>query len=107
MAENDRRSYRDPRWPNEEAPSAQADDPLAELARLIGQRVPMDRVGRDRRPALPERADDRRNETDPSGDYGAPDEAFREPARQRRDEQYSASDDAQYEQDLDSDHRAG
>jgi sporulation related protein len=106
MAENDQRSYRDPRRRNaEEAPGAQADDPLAELARLIGQRVPMDRVGRDRRSAPPERADDRRSETGRSGGYGEPDEAFREPAR--RDEQYSASDDAQYEQDLDPDYRAG
>lgn len=108
MAENDQRSYRDPRRRNaEEAPGAQADDPLAELARLIGQRVSTDRVGRDRRSAAPERADDRRSETDRSGGYGAPDEAFREPARQLRDEQYSASDDAQYEQDLDQDYRAG
>jgi hypothetical protein len=38
MAENDQRSYRDPpRWRSaEETPRPQADDPLAELGRLIG-----------------------------------------------------------------------
>jgi sporulation related protein len=107
MAENDQRSYRDPRRRNaEEASRAQADDPLAELARLIGQRVPMDRVGRDRLPTPPERVDDRRGETDRSGAHGAPDEAFREPAREPRDDRYSASDDPHYEQDLDPDYRA-
>jgi len=106
MAENDQRSYRDPRWRNaEEAPRAEADDPLAELARLIGQSAPMNRSGRDRKPAEPERADDRHG--DRSGSYAAPEEVFREPAPQPRDERYSPSDDAHYEQDLDPDYRAG
>jgi SPOR domain len=106
MAENDQRSYRDPRWRNAEEARAQADDPLAELARLIGQRAPMDRSGRDRRPTEPERAEDRRSDTDRSANHGVPDEEFREPPRQPRDDRYSASDDAQYEQDLDPDYRA-
>src|SRR5262249_26649273 len=107
MAENDRRSYRDPRWRNaEETPRAQADDPLAELARLIGPGVPTNRPGHDRRLADPERADDRHGESDRSGDHAAPDEGFREPPRQVRDERYSLSDDAHYEQDRDPDYRA-
>ena len=56
MAENDQRSYRDPqRWRSEqEAPRAEADDPLAELARLIGQSVPTNKSVRDRKPTTPE-----------------------------------------------------
>src|SRR5262249_25315446 len=68
MAENDQRSYRDPpSWRSaEETPRAQADDPLAELARLIGQSVPTNKLGRDRKPAAPEIADDRRSEAGPA-----------------------------------------
>ena len=64
MAENDQRSYRDPlrRRGAEEEPRAPADDPLAQLARLIGQSVPMNKLSRDRRPAAPQSADDRRGE---------------------------------------------
>jgi len=106
MADNEQRSYRDPRWRNaEEAPRAQADDPLAELARLIGQSVSTNRSGRDRRPAEP--ADERRSQTDRAASYPAPDDVFRGPSPQPHDEGYSASDDARYEPDLDPDDRAG
>ena len=46
MAENDQRSYRDPRrWRStEEEPRSSIDDPLAQLARLIGQSVPMNKL---------------------------------------------------------------
>jgi hypothetical protein len=107
MAENDQRSYRDPRWRSaNEAPRTQADDPLAELARLIGQGVPTNRPGRDRRLPEPERADDRDDGTDHGG-YAVPDEGSREPPRQPRYDRYSASDDAHYERDLDPDYGAG
>jgi sporulation related protein len=107
MAENERRSYRDPRWRNAEQTSrAEADDPLAELARLIGQGA-TNRPGRDRRLAEPEHADDRDGESGRSDDHAAPDERFRESPRQVRDERYSPSDDAHYEQDPDPDYRAG
>jgi sporulation related protein len=104
MAENDQRSYRDPsRWRGaEEAPRAQADDPLAELARLIGQSVPMDRLGRDRRPAatVPH---DRRDEPERPASYPAPDDVLREAG----DERYSALEDGHYQQDIDRDYPAG
>jgi sporulation related protein len=104
MAENDQRSYRDPsRWRGaEEAPRAQADDPLAELARFIGQSVPMDRLGRDRRPAatVPH---DRRDEAERPTSYPAPDHVLREPD----DERYSAAEDGHYQQDVGRDYRAG
>jgi SPOR domain len=106
MAENNQRSYRDQRWRNaEEAPHAQADDPLAELARLIGQRVPMNRSGRDRRPPDADGADDR--DGGRSAGYPAGEEGFREPLRQSRDARYSPADDAHDERDLDRDYRAG
>ena len=82
MAESDRRSYRDSAvGRSSETPRAQADDPLAELARLIGQSVPMDRAaGQDRRSTA--RAAD-----------AAQDEVVGEP----RDDYYSAPDESRYE----------
>jgi sporulation related protein len=104
MAENDQRSYRDPsRWRSAETPRAQADDPLAELARLIGQSVPMDRLGRDRGPAAPERTDDRRGGTDHAASYPVADDVRREPG----DERHSAPEDGPYEQDVGPGYRAG
>ena len=102
MAENDQRSYRDPpRWRSaEEAPRAQADDPLAELARLIGQSVPMNK--RDRRPAAPDAADDRRGQVSQAASYPAPDELLRTP----NDDRYSTPEDQQYVRDVDPDYRA-
>jgi hypothetical protein len=101
MAENDQRSYRDPRrWRStEEEPRSPADDPLAQLARLIGQSVPMNKLGRDRRPAAPQSADDRRGEAGHTA-YPAPDQVA--PA----DDRYSAPEDNQYVQDVDPDYRA-
>jgi SPOR domain len=112
MAENDQRSYRDPpRWRSaEEAPPTQADDPLAELARLIGRSVPMNK--RDRRPAAPEAADGRRGQVSqaasraashPAG-YPAPDKVLRAPV----DDRYSTPGDEQqqYVRDVDPDYRA-
>jgi hypothetical protein len=103
MAENDQRAYRDPlhRRSAEEAPRAQADDPLAELARLIGQSVPMNKLGQDRRAAAPESADDRRGEADHAASYPAPDEVLREPTEDR----YSAPEVEQYGRDVDRDYR--
>jgi len=100
MAENNQRSYRDPlRWRGaEEAPRAGADDPLAELARLIGQSVPMNKLGRDRRSAAPETADERRGE---AASHPAPDEVLREPT----DDRHSRPGDQQYERDVDPDYR--
>jgi hypothetical protein len=105
MAENDQRSYRDPpRWRSaEEATPAQADDPLAELARLIGQSVPMNK--RDRRPAAPEAADDRRGQASQAASHAAPDEVLRAPV----DDRYSTPGDEQQQQyvrDVDPDYRA-
>src|ERR1700751_1918336 len=99
MAENDQRAYRDPlrRRSAEEAPRAQADDPLAELARLIGQSVPMHKLGQDRRAAEPEKADDRRGEADHAASYPASDEVLREPTEDR----YSAPEVEHYERDVD------
>jgi hypothetical protein len=84
MAESDHRLYRDfatERGP--EKPPAQADDPLAELARLISQSVPMSRSPQDRRPTTREA-------------YAAPDEVPPEPS----DEQYSAPDEDRYDPDF-------
>jgi SPOR domain len=109
MAENDQRSYRDPpRWRSaEEATPTQADDPLAELARLIGQSVPMNK--RDRRPAAPEAADDRRGQVSQAAghaaSHAAPDEVLRAPV----DDRYSTPGDEQQQQyvrDVDTDYRA-
>jgi hypothetical protein len=102
MAESDHRSYRDSaaaRAP--ERPRAQADDPLAELARLIGQSVPMNRLSRDRGPAAPERADDRRGETDHAASYTVPGEVPRAPT----DDRHSTREDEQYVRDVDPDYR--
>ena len=103
MAENDQRSYRDPpRWRSaEEAPRAQADDPLAELARLIGQSVPMNKLGRDRRPVAPESANDRRDEAERAASDPALDEVPRAPT----DGRYSTPKDEQYVRDVDPDYR--
>jgi hypothetical protein len=102
MAENDQRSYRDPpRWRSAgEAPRAQADDPLAELARLIGQSVPMNK--RDRTPAAPEAADDRHGQISQAASYPAPDEVLRTPI----DDRYSTPEDEQYVRDVDPDYRS-
>ncbi len=104
MAENDQRSYRDPpRWRGaEEAPRAQADDPLAELARLIGQSVPMNKLNRDRRPAAPEAAEDRRGQVDQAASYPAPDEVLRPPI----DDRHATAEDEQYVRNVDPDYRA-
>jgi len=55
MAESNHRSYRDlaAGLKRETSSRAPADDPLAELARLIGQSVPMNESARDARPATP------------------------------------------------------
>jgi hypothetical protein len=73
MAESDHRSYRDfATGRGTERPRAQAaDDPLAELARLISQGVPMNRSGRSRDRTLPA--------AEEQDSYGAQDEALREP----------------------------
>jgi hypothetical protein len=99
MAENNQRSYRDPpRWRSaEEPPRAEADDPLAELARLIGQSAPMNKSGRDRKSAVPETTDDRRDEAGRAR-YPGPEEVPREST----DDRYSTRDD---EPDLDPDYR--
>jgi hypothetical protein len=104
MAENDQRSYRDPpRWRSaEEAPRTQADDPLAELARLIGQSAPMNKLGRDRRPAAPEIADDQRREAGRAASYPAPDEVQHTPI----DDRFSTPADEQYEPRVDPDYRS-
>jgi cell division septation protein DedD len=107
MAENDQRAYRDPlrQRSAEDALRAQADDPLAELARLIGQSLPMNKLGQerrqDRRAAPPESADDRRGEADHTASYPAPDEVLREPTEDR----YSALEVEQYERDVDPGYR--
>src|SRR6202030_4238057 len=79
----------------------QADDPLAELARLIGQSVPTNKSGQDRRAVAPESADDQRGEADHAASYPAPDEVLREPTEDR----YSAPEVEQYERDVDPDYR--
>jgi len=102
MAESDHRWYRDSAdAPTPERPRAQADDPLAELARLIGQSVPMNKLGRDRRPTAPESADDRRGQTDRAASYPAPEEVLPPPT----DDLYSTPEDEQYERDIDPDYR--
>jgi hypothetical protein len=104
MAENDQRSYRDPpRWRSaEEAPRPQADDPLAELARLIGQSAPTNKLGRNRRAAAPEAADDRRSEPSRAASLPAPDEVLRTPP----DDRHPTRQDEHYEPNVDPDYRA-
>jgi len=104
MAENDQRSYRDPpSWRSaEETPRAQADDPLAELARLIGQSVPTNKLGRDRKPAAPEIADDRRSEAGRAASYPPPDEVLRALA----DDRYSTRKNEHSEPNVDPGDRA-
>ena len=100
MAENNQRSYRDPRsWGRaEEVPRAKSDDPLAELARLIGQSVPTNRLGQDRRPAVPESADDRCDDIEDAASYRAAGEVGPEPT----DDRYSVP---QSERDSDQGYR--
>jgi SPOR domain len=90
MAESDHRSYRDfATGRDPERPRAQAaDDPLAELARLISQGVPMNRSvrTRDRTPPAAEEQDS----------YGAQDEVLREPGDDRR----PALEESRCEEDL-------
>ena len=103
MAENDQRSYRDPRSRSaEETPRAQGDDPLAELARLIGQSVPMDRLGRDRKSAAPVHVDERLHQTERGAGYPGADEVRHNPP----DERYSAAADGPYQQDVDEQYPA-
>jgi hypothetical protein len=100
MAENNQRSYPG-RWRGaEERPRAQGDDPLAELARLIGHSVPMNKTSDDRRPA-PSAG---RRELDRAAGYATPDEVLRDPSDQA---DTAAPEDVRYKQDLDSDFRAG
>jgi SPOR domain len=100
MAENNQRSYRERRGAAEERPGTQGDDPLAELARMIGQSVPMNKTSGDRRRAP---ATDRR-ELDRAASHATPDEVLHDPS----DEADAAMpQDARYERDLGSDFRAG
>ena len=103
MAENNRRSYRDPpHWRSaEEASRDQVDDPLAELARLIGQSVPMNKLGRERRPVVADDVDEPRGQSDRAAGYATP-----EVLQESSDERYSASEDQGYERDVDPDYRA-
>jgi hypothetical protein len=102
MAENNQRSYRDPRLRGtEETPRAQGDDPLAELARLIGQSAPMDRLGRDRGSAAPAHADDQPQQTERGAGYPEADAVRHDPP----DDQYPAAADGPYQQDVDEQHR--
>jgi hypothetical protein len=90
MAESDHRSYRDfatGRGP-ERARAQAADDPLAELARLISQGVPMNRSGRSRDRTPPG--------AEEQGSYGAQDEVLREP----NDDSHPALEDSRCEEDL-------
>jgi hypothetical protein len=73
------------------------------LARLIGQSVPMDRLSRDRRPAAPVHAEDRRPESAHAAGYPAPDEIPHE----QPDERYSPAEEGAPGQNLDPDYRAG
>jgi hypothetical protein len=87
MAESNQRSYRYPAPRSAQTPPAQAEDPLAELARLIGQSIPMnDRDARAAAPATSRRMRDA-NEAAEDG-YAAP-EAL---VHQRREEPRLASD---------------
>ncbi len=100
MAENNQRSYRDrPRLRDaEEQPPSQADDPLAELARLIGQSVPMKT---DRRAVAQEPASPRHDEFDHTH-YAVSHEVLHETGDERGP---AAVEYGQHEQDLDSDFR--
>lgn len=103
MAENNPRSYRD-RWRDaEEQPRAQANDPLAELARLIGQSVPMKT---DRRPVAPEPA--RHDEFDQGRYAASEDEVLHAPGDAPGDEPVpAASAYGRHEPDFHSDFAAG
>jgi cell division septation protein DedD len=89
MVESDHRSYRDfETGHGPERPRAQAaDDPLAELARLISQSLPMNRSGqsRDRTPPAVENQDS----------YGVQDEVLREPI----DDRHPGLGESRYEED--------
>ena len=57
---------------------------------------------RDRRPAAPDAADDRRGQVSQAASYPAPDEALRTP----NDDRYSTPEDQQYVRDVDPDYRS-
>jgi len=100
MAENNQRSYRERRGAAEERPRAQGDDPLAELARMIGQSLPMNKTSGDRRP--PPSTD--RRELDRTASHATPDEVLHDPSDEA---DAAAAPDARYERDRGSDFRAG
>jgi hypothetical protein len=104
MADSDHRWHRDLASGQDTKSSrgGQADDPLAELARLIGQTVPMSREARSTAPAS--KAVSRELDEPAPGSYAAPDEEVEELANDR----YSSRAQAQggYDRDFASQYDA-
>jgi hypothetical protein len=95
MAESNHCSYRDPAAARS-APRGQPDDQLAELARLIGQTVPMNDLGRGaRRPTPAGGRSAREFNPPPQHGYAAADDVLQETS----EEQYSTPEQSSYDFD--------
>jgi hypothetical protein len=95
MAESNHCSYRDPAAARS-APRDQPDDQLAELARLIGQTLPMNDLARDARRPTPAGGRSAREFNPPAQHgYGAPDDVLRETS----EGQYSTPEQGSYDFD--------
>ena len=97
MAESDHRSYRDPAAARGAPmpPRDQPDDPLAGLARLIGQSLPMNDLARDaRRPTAAGSRSAREFNPPAQRGYAAPDDVLQESG-----EQYSTPEQGSYDFD--------
>jgi hypothetical protein len=99
MAESDHRSHRDPGAPRSASTGrAQSDDPLAELARLIGQSLPMSDFGSDsRRQIAAANRSTREFDSLRQHDSAVPDELSADGI----EEQYPPHESGDYAQDLD------
>jgi hypothetical protein len=96
MAESDHRSYRDPAAARGAPPRDQPDDPLAGLARLIGQSLPMNDLARDaRRPTAAGSRSAREFNPPAQHGYAAPDDVLQETS----EEQYSTPEQGSYDFD--------
>ena len=99
MAESNHCSYRDPAAARS-APRDQPDDQLAELARLIGQTLPMNDLARDSRRPTPAGGQSAREfYPTPQHGYAAADDVLQETS----EEQYSTLEQSSYDFDPPSD----
>ena len=102
MAESNHRSYRDPAAARSvpTRPRDQPDDPLAGLARLIGQSAPMNDLARDARRPTPAGSRSAREFNPPAQHgYAGPDDVLQETS----EEQFSTSEQGSYDFDSPND----